>query len=101
MAAETSTDVAQDETFDPTRVEAITHTAAVALTQGTPAAQITVEIEDPLLTATPEPLQAPDVPPDDSGIPTGLLVGGGLLLAAGLGGAVYFINRKTKQNDLE
>jgi hypothetical protein len=109
----TETAMAADE--EPTEAEAIitgtpseadlelgtTRTVEAALTQGTPAEAITTGTETPPLTATPGLEESPGESPDDSGIPTGLLVGGGLLLAGALGGAVYFINRKIKKDNME
>jgi len=91
-AVPTSTAAAPEEALEPSEVAAITRTAAVALTQGTPAAMITVGADADLVTVTP---------PDDSGFPIGLVVGGGLLLAAGLGGAVYVIVQKRKNQNLD
>jgi hypothetical protein len=109
----TVTQIPPDEGIDPTQALAITRAVAEALAQGTPAGAITLATEPPALTGTAlaedaATVQVSSYEGEGERFPTGWVVGGGLLLVAGLVGFFLGIRRKNilgelhrSTNDLE
>jgi len=94
------------EAFDPTQAQAVTQTAEAVLTLGLPLDGVPGETAPPPVTATLRRVWERVGPAfsgkdEAGGLPVGLLVGGGLLLAAGLAGVVVAISRKQSPGKLE
>jgi|GEM_PF-2348714 len=93
VTATRADDVGEVEPGRPTQDARLTQTVAVALTQGTPVEGLEFHTE------------TPDVSSEEDGgqgsFPTGLVVGGALLLAAGVGGALYANRRSHVPADRE